>query len=132
MIESAISNEDELNEIEANAKIYIRNCQKKAWADFNAGIKSELDTAIKLVEGTQKPELIHLASQLKSSVDPSRKDVIAMVRNAIRLLRHDHSESKKLILDWYSQQHDQIFDRYNSKLFTGSSDSPLNINSIKF
>jgi pyruvate/2-oxoglutarate/acetoin dehydrogenase E1 component/TPP-dependent pyruvate/acetoin dehydrogenase alpha subunit len=131
MIESAISNEDELNEIEANAKIYIRNCQKKAWADFNAGIKSELDTAIKLVEGTQKPELIHLASQLKSSVDPSRKDVIAMVRNAIRLLRHDHSESKKLILDWYSQQHDQIFDRYNSKLFTGSSDSPLNINSIK-
>jgi len=131
MIESAISNEDELNEIEANAKIYIRNCQKKAWADFNAGIKSELDTAIKLVEGTQKPELIHLASQLKSSVDPSRKDVIAMVRNAIRLLRHDHSESKKLILDWYSQQNDQIFDRYNSKLFTGSSDSPLNINSIK-
>ena len=131
MIESAISNEEELNEIEANAKIYIRNCQKKAWADFNAGIKSELDTAIKLVEGTQKPELIHLASQLKSSVDPSRKDVIAMVRNAIRLLRHDHSESKKLILDWYSQQHDQIFDRYNSKLFTGSSESPLNINSVK-
>jgi pyruvate/2-oxoglutarate/acetoin dehydrogenase E1 component/TPP-dependent pyruvate/acetoin dehydrogenase alpha subunit len=131
MIESAISTEDELNEIEANAKIYIRNCQKKAWADFNAGMTSELDAAIKLVENTQKPELIQLASQLKASIDPSRKDVIAMVRNAIRLLRNDHSESKKLILDWYSQQHEQIFDRYNSKLFTGSSDSPLNLSSVE-
>jgi pyruvate/2-oxoglutarate/acetoin dehydrogenase E1 component len=54
-----------------------------------------------------------------------------MVRNAIRLLRNDHSESKKLILDWYSQQHEQIFDRYNSKLFTGSPDSPLNLSSVQ-
>jgi pyruvate/2-oxoglutarate/acetoin dehydrogenase E1 component/TPP-dependent pyruvate/acetoin dehydrogenase alpha subunit len=131
MIESAISTEDELNEIEANAKIYIRNCQKKAWAEFNSGMKSELDAAISLVEKTQKTELVQLASQLKTSIDPSRKDVIAMVRNAIRLLRHDHSESKKALLDWYSQQHDQIFDRYNSKLFTGSKDSPLNLDELK-
>jgi len=109
MIESAISTEDELNEIEANAKIYIRNCQKKAWAEFNSGMKSELDAAISLVEKTQKTELVQLATQLKTSIDPSRKDVIAMVRNAIRLLRHDHSESKKALLDWYSRQHDLDF-----------------------
>jgi len=131
MIETAISTEKELNEIEANAKIYIRNCQKKAWAEFNSGMKSELETAIKLVEDTQKPELVQLATVLKASIDPSRKDVIGMVRNAIRLLRHDHSEPKKTLLDWYSQQHDQIFDRYNSKLFTGSQDSPLNLDGIK-
>ncbi|MDP3561764.1 MAG: thiamine pyrophosphate-dependent enzyme [Legionellaceae bacterium] len=131
MIESAISSEEELNEIEENAKIYIRNCQKKAWAEFNAGMKSELEIAIKLVEDTQKPELIQIAKQLKISIDPSRKDVIAMVRNAIRLLRNDHSEPKKALQDWYSEQHDQIFDRYNSKLFTGSKDSPLNLGGLK-
>ena len=131
MIESAISTEQELNELEANAKIYIRNCQKKAWAEFNAGMKSELDATINLLVNTQKAELIELANQLKSSIDPSRKDVIATVRSAIRLLRHDRSESKYALLDWYSQQHEQIFDRYNSKLFTGSEESPLNLTGIR-
>jgi pyruvate/2-oxoglutarate/acetoin dehydrogenase E1 component len=130
MIESAISTEEELNEIEITAKTYIRDCQKKAWADFNAQMKVELDSVVEIIQGTNDQELIQTANALKESVDPSRKDVTALVRHAIRMLRNEHSEAKQHLQFWYQQQHDSNFERYNSKLFTGSSESPLHVKAI--
>src|SRR6185312_519929 len=46
IIESAIANEEELNELEATAKKYVRECQREAWSDLSAEIKTELDNAI--------------------------------------------------------------------------------------
>ncbi len=130
MIESAIASEEELNDIELTAKTYIRDCQKKAWADFNAGMRIELETAVQLIEGSQNAELIHAAKALAASVDPSRKDVIGLVRKAIRNLRNDNSDARAKLVSWYEEQAEAIFDRYNSKLFTGSAESPLNIQVI--
>ena len=131
MIESAISTDEELDEVEANAKIYIRNCQKKAWADFNVVMKEELDVVVSLIKDTQHSDLINQALALKASVDPSRKDIIGLLRLAIRTLRHDHSIAKTALLNWYQEQHESNFDRYNSKLFTESEDSPMHIRGIK-
>ena len=130
MIESAIATEEELNEIEITAKAYIRDCQKKAWADFNVLMKLELDSVVELIQGTTNQELIKTANALKESVDPSRKDITGLVRLAIRMLRNEHSEAKQHLQFWYQQQHDSNFERYNSKLFTGSSESPLHVKAI--
>lgn len=131
MIESAIADEEELNQLELTAKTYIRNCQKKAWADFNAGMKTEIDTAVSLIQNVKNDELVRAANALMTSIDPSRKDVISLVRHAIRTLRNDHSEPKNKLVNWYQQQHEANFERYNSKLFTGSAESPLNIKAIQ-
>lgn len=130
MIESAISTDEELTQLEVTAKLYIRDCQRKAWADFNSVVKTELEDAMKLLEKTQNAELIQFSKILKATVDPSRKDMISMVRKAIRILRDDNSESKNKLVNWYLQQHEANFDRYNSKLFTGTSESPLNIPAV--
>ena len=130
MIESAIATDEELTQLEVTAKAYIRDCQRKAWADFNAGIKTELETALKLLEDTQDNDLIHISKILKATVDPSRKDVISMVRKAVRTMRNDSSEAKNKLINWYLQQNDANFDRYSSKLFTGTSESPLNMTAV--
>ena len=130
MIESAIATDEELTQLEVTAKAYIRDCQRKAWADFNAGIKTELETALKLLEDTQDNELIHISKILKATVDPSRKDVISIVRKAVRTMRNDSSEAKNKLVNWYLQQNDINFDRYSSKLFTGTSESPLNMTAV--
>ncbi|MES3018658.1 MAG: thiamine pyrophosphate-dependent enzyme [Bacteroidota bacterium] len=127
MIESAVATDEELIELENTAKTYIKNCQKQAWADFNAKMKTELEVAADLIEKTGNDGLIAEARTLAASPEPSRKDVIALVRQAARRLRKDDSEAKNALLNWYNEQHDSIFDRYNSKLFTGSADSPLNV-----
>ncbi len=131
IIESAIASDEELTELETRAKVYIRDCQKKAWADFNAGMKAELEVAAALMQNTQNAELINAANALKTSIDLSRKDVIALVRHAIRILRHENSDAKNKLMSWYQDQHESIYDRYNSKLFTGSDESPLNIEVVK-
>lgn len=130
MIESAFTTDEELTELETTAKTYIKDCQKKAWGDFNAKVKNELQIAAKLVEDTLNEELISKSKALLASVDPSRKDVIAMVRQAVRVLRREKSDAKDNLLKWYSDQHDSNFDRYNSKLFTGSAESPMKVEII--
>jgi pyruvate/2-oxoglutarate/acetoin dehydrogenase E1 component/TPP-dependent pyruvate/acetoin dehydrogenase alpha subunit len=130
MIESAIASEEELTILESTAKTYIRDCQKKAWADFNSSMKSELETVHQIIQGSNHQELINEVNSLMASIDPSRKDVIAMVRRAIRVLRNDHSEAKKGLQNWYSEQYESNFERYNSKLFTESDESPLHIEGL--
>lgn len=130
MIESAIATEEELDELEAAAKTYIRDCQKQAWLDFNSSMKSELETVQQIIQGTSNQELIDQVNALKASIDPSRKDVFGMLRHALRVLRNDQSDAKKNLQNWYAQQHESNFERYNSKLFTESAESPLHIKGI--
>lgn len=131
MIETAVATDEELTEIEATAKIYIRDCQKKAWADFNAEMKNELRLAAKLVGDTGNGDLIDKAKVLLASADPSRKDIIGLVREAARVLRKESSPAKDELLKWYAEQHESNFNRYSSRLFTGSSDSPMDIEVVK-
>lgn len=130
MIESAIATDEELSEIEAKAKVYIRECQKQAWADFNAVMKTELQSAAELIDNTGDAGLMEKTKALKSTIDPSRKDVISLVRDAIRTLRNDQSEAKSKLIGWYNDQQDSIYDRYNSKLFTGTAESPSRIKEL--
>lgn len=131
MVESAIASDEELDELEANAKSYVRDCQKQAWIDFNASMKLELEDLSKIIQESGNQDLIKQLESLKSNIDTSRKDVIGLVRYALRVFRQDQSAIKKKLQDWYLGQHDSIFDRYNSKLFTGSAQSPLNIKAIE-
>lgn len=131
MIESAVATDEELIELENTAKAYIKNCQKQAWADFNAMMKMELEVAAGLIEKTGNDELIADVRALAASQEPSRKDVISIVRRAARRLREDGSEAKNNLLKWYDDQQESIFDRYNSKLFTGSADSPFNVTVVE-
>ena len=130
MLDSAISTDEELTELENTAKIYVRDCQKKAWLDFNVAIKDEAESACQLLNASDQEEIKFLAQVLKSTTDPSRKDIIGTVRKALRLMRADHSSAKNELLSWYRQENEQNFERFNSKLFTDTIDSPMNIKSV--
>jgi pyruvate/2-oxoglutarate/acetoin dehydrogenase E1 component/TPP-dependent pyruvate/acetoin dehydrogenase alpha subunit len=130
MIESAIANDEELDELENTARIYVRDCQKQAWNDFNASIKTEAKELDALLLNINKPEVSTLAQNLRAMVDMSRKDVISTARTAIRLLRQESSDAKQALVNWYKDQIGINHDRYNSKLHTGSADSPLNVPAV--
>lgn len=124
MIESAIATDEELTELETTAKTYIRDCQKQAWANFNAQMQQELKEVVQLVGETGNELLIGKAKALVANQDTSRKDVIGLIREAARVLRNDRTEAKTRLMQWYAAQHDSNFDRYNSKLFSDTADSP--------
>jgi len=132
MIESAVSTEEEMDELEATAKKYVRECQREAWTDMGAEILVELEQVADLIEqlaeesnaGDQLQEII---SSLKAVIDPGRGDVIAAGRKALRLTVKEKLYSRQSLINWLKQEESKNNERFNSKLFSGTMQSPLNV-----
>ncbi|MBK0379136.1 alpha-ketoacid dehydrogenase subunit alpha/beta [Mucilaginibacter segetis] len=130
MIESAIATSEEIDELEANAKKHVRECQREAWADLENEIKSENITAVHLIQqmanqSSKKDDLIAVTTSLQTCIDPGRKDTIATVRKALRLTPHEQTEERQALLNWLADENIKNTERFNSKLFTGTPQSPL-------
>ena len=124
MLDAQMITEEELNEIEQSAKDYVRDCQKKALNEFLSTIHEEKQLAVQLLNAIAVPEVQALAQELSKIADASRKEVYSTVRKAIRLLKGQNSESKTALMNWYQAQSLSNADRYNSKLFSESNQSP--------
>ncbi|HTI59301.1 alpha-ketoacid dehydrogenase subunit alpha/beta [Mucilaginibacter sp.] len=135
MIESAITTEEEMAELEAAAKKYVRECQKEAWNDLLAEVNIELNQVAGLIQELANESLAGdvlktIVSELKSVVDPGRKDVIAAGRKALRLTVKEKLYARQALINWLKLEDDRNNERFNSKLFTGTLQSPLNIPAV--
>lgn len=128
--ESAIADDQELDELEALAKKYVRDCQREAWDDLGAEIKSELDDAEALIvavaqQSEAKHELMEVAEALRACVDPGRKDVATAIRKSLRLTINERSAEKQELAQWLAVENEKNKERFNSKLFSDTQFSPL-------
>ncbi len=134
MLETAVASAEELDQIEENSKKFVRECQKEAWSDFNAPIKSTISEALDLLEKCQSEspntDLQKHVNALKTAIDPSYKDVISEVRKVLRKFRNIHSAAKNDLLFWYKEQQDINEDRFNSYLFNQTNSSALAVEEI--
>ena len=135
MIASAIATEAEMDEIEATAKKYVRDCQRQVWNDLSEGIIKELNEASHLIESlaqvvAAQDELLLLASNLRECVDPGRKDAVGAIRRALRLTLKDDVYQREALISWLADEHTKNKERYNSKLFSETLRSPLNIEKV--
>lgn len=136
MISSAIASAEELDVIEQEAKKYVRACQKEVWEAFNNPIKAEIAEVATMLEtlaghSSASSEILNLVTQLKSTVDTIRKDILVAVRKSIRLTRNEDSDARRNLLIWLNQYNHQNFDRYNSYLFTNTEHSAMNVAEVK-
>ena len=135
MVASAIATDAELNELEANAKIYVRSCQKKVWNELCDDITKELNDAAKLIENlaANVPEyegLMAIIGQLRGLVDPGRKDVFSAVRKTLRITARHNNRQRQDLISWFGDESVKNEERYDSRLFSGTFASPLKINSV--
>jgi pyruvate/2-oxoglutarate/acetoin dehydrogenase E1 component/TPP-dependent pyruvate/acetoin dehydrogenase alpha subunit len=132
MIESAIATDEIITEIEETAKKFVRETQREAWNEFLAAIKVEKDQAVALIVSVSNgnPIINKIASQLSSTPDALRKEVISSVRKTLRLTASQDSPERKALLDWYSAQDVINEDRYHTKLFTEGGESPSKVAQI--
>ncbi|WP_423147129.1 alpha-ketoacid dehydrogenase subunit alpha/beta [Rubrolithibacter danxiaensis] len=127
VLESAIATEEELSQLEQDARQYVRQCQKEAWNECNAPITEELNELQQILKESNDERLTGLSQQLKAVAMPTRRDLLETVRKAIRLLRFESSESRTQLLAWHKKHMELNAERYNSKLFTETIDSPANV-----
>ena len=135
MIASAISTEEELNELENEAKRYVRECQREAAAELLDIIKAELLEASQLIDAvanqvTLKDEILNISSALRSSYDAGRKDVISAIRKTLRLTVYENVSERQTLLNWLNGEMVKNNERFNSKLFSETPQSPLNVSVV--
>ncbi|MEJ6979393.1 thiamine pyrophosphate-dependent enzyme [Pedobacter sp. P351] len=131
VLESAVATEEELAEIENEAKKYVKECQKTAWDAFHNVLIREAREAAELLSSFNRDDFDRLAAPLRTNKEVIRTDVFMAIRKAVRYLANDNSEAKQNLLNWYHKHLDLNRERYNSKLFTQSLESPFNVPVIK-
>ncbi|HEY9002058.1 MAG TPA: thiamine pyrophosphate-dependent enzyme [Mucilaginibacter sp.] len=136
MIESAIATEEEIDELEATAKKYVRNIQKEAWNDFAGEINEEIRQVSALIEqvaaqSQNSAKLKDVVSELKATVDPGRKDAISAGRKTLRITVKEKLSSRQDLINWLNAERVKNDERFSSKLFTDTAASPLNVPVVK-
>ncbi len=135
LIETALANADELTEIEAGAKEYVRNSRNKAWEKYQAPIKEATEKAIELVRGMMVNDmekynhLQKLATELQSNKEPLRRDIFRMLSMAMETA--PNSPSTEEIRTFYTEQLSDNRKLYNSDLYNEGPKSALKVEEIK-
>ncbi len=129
ILNSSIASADELDKIEAEAKLRVREAKNNAWKSFNAPIKDELNIALSLLNELSGVE--ELISELKSTIDPTRKDAISIARKALWLTSGENSEARKKLSAWVKAQLSLNSERYSSSLHSETNFSALKVSSVE-
>src|SRR6185503_17437568 len=135
MISSAIATEAEMDDLEAAAKKHVRDVQRQVWNELADDIRVELNEAARLIDKLAEhspaaEELAKVAAELRECVDPGRKDAVGAIRKALRLTVKENSLQKQQLVNWLADETQKNSARYNSKLFSGTPHSPLNVQQV--
>ena len=135
ILESEIATAEELETIEKEAKKQVSVEKREAWNEFLADLKQDVNTVLpllnKLVSESSNGTFIQkIADDLKSEMNPIRKDVISAAKKVLRYMRSETSATKTELINWLKQSDTINFDRYSSHLYSESSQSAMNIDRI--
>ncbi|WP_282135793.1 alpha-ketoacid dehydrogenase subunit alpha/beta [Seonamhaeicola maritimus] len=136
MIESGISTNEELVEIERIIKREVREAKKNAWNTFLRPIlkdKTELVAILTQLIGKSANGVF--ISKLKDNVatvdEPTRKDLLSNARKALRYTIGETSNEKQKLAQWI----DRIFEttqlRFSSHLYSETGHSNTRIKEVK-
>ncbi|WP_179414868.1 alpha-ketoacid dehydrogenase subunit alpha/beta [Mucilaginibacter sp. E4BP6] len=132
MIATAIATPEDLDQMEAEAKKYVRECQREAWNELADIITVELNETAKDLEALAdvsafRDDLMEIAAELHSCVDPGRKDIVSATRKALRLTVNEDSAERRALQAWLKDEISKNDIRYNTKLFSNTIESPLKV-----
>jgi len=114
LIANGLASEDELSEIETDAKLHVRASKSRAWENYIKPIKQQVEKAVQLVSAvhTKNAEanavVKKMLSELQGLREPMRRDVMKALRLILQYvpdatgLRAYYKELKKLSEDLYS------------------------------
>lgn len=135
MLEKGIASQEELEEIQKEAKKIVRDGKAAAWKAFIDPIKKDRDHAVKLLSeaangSSVAEELQQLTKELSANPEPIRKDIMNTLRKAIRILRQDNTSAKDGLIAWYKEIAEDNSRKYSSHLYSESDQSPLKIEEV--
>jgi 2-oxoisovalerate dehydrogenase E1 component len=129
--DKGIASEDELDQLEKDAKKEVREGQKAAWKAFRASIDQDLDKVMELISAVESASknsdaVASIKKQLKQRMNPLRKDIFSAAKQTLRAVRGEQFSAKQKLIDWLGEQEELSKERYDSNVLSETELSPLN------
>ena len=135
IIENALGSEDEVAEIERQAKQEVKQSRDLAWQKYQVPIKLQVNRTSDLLNSLaesipDQAQLIkRVASTLTSNREPLRRDVMKALYDAIDIA--GNNDKVFWTRDYYNDLLRENKELYNSRLYNEGSKSALKVEAIK-
>lgn len=130
-----LATEEELAQIAQEAKAYVNEQKKEAWALFTQDLKKDLDQAAAVLESlaSESPNGVFIKKEieaLQKTMNPIRKDIFNTVRKVLRMVRSENSAAKTALISWLKQETASNYNRYSDYLYSNSENSALKVQEV--
>lgn len=131
LVENNLSNEEELFQIETEAKETVRSSRKEAWEEYLFPIMQQAVQTIAIMQellpfASHPAHVTELINQLQNNKEPNRRDVMSALFKAINLSKQSSTAS-----NYYKELQQQNQQLYNSYLHTQNKGSAMNVQEVK-
>ncbi|HLZ88360.1 MAG TPA: thiamine pyrophosphate-dependent enzyme [Puia sp.] len=134
IIDNALASEDELNDIETEAKESVRNSRNLAWEKYQSPIRIQVTRSAELIRemAHDSPDhaepLLKLATALASNREPGRKEVLQTLHEAIGVAG---SAAARKALAYYKELKTENEALYNTHLYHEGARKILQVPEVK-
>jgi pyruvate/2-oxoglutarate/acetoin dehydrogenase E1 component/TPP-dependent pyruvate/acetoin dehydrogenase alpha subunit len=130
LIENTLATEEELSDIQDEAREYVKNGKQRAWEKYISPIQQQVATTIDLFNATgiNSPELKIIIKELTINREPMRRDVLKALAKAIDIVSEEHLPA---IRNYYEELKKLNAGLYNTFLYNQGPKSALNVSGIK-
>lgn len=135
ILKKELATEEELDQIQKDAKKRARDAKKTALQEFLKPIKAEKAEAMKLMEpvvaaSANKAFLNKDIKELSDNKEPLRKDIMVLVKKVLRSTRNEQSNERDQLLNWFRNYDQTSKDRYDKHLHSESDLSATNVKTV--
>jgi pyruvate/2-oxoglutarate/acetoin dehydrogenase E1 component/TPP-dependent pyruvate/acetoin dehydrogenase alpha subunit len=130
IVENTLASEEELNDIQDEAREYVKNGKQKAWEKYISPIQAQVAKTVELFNATaiKDPEIKNIISELTINREPMRRNVLKALSKALDII---NDEDPSAIRDYYMELKKLNAGLYNTFLYNEGPKSALNVAPIK-
>jgi pyruvate/2-oxoglutarate/acetoin dehydrogenase E1 component/TPP-dependent pyruvate/acetoin dehydrogenase alpha subunit len=133
ILANALADENELDDIETDAKKSVKESRNQAWEKYINPIKSQVNEVISLLKNTSgneqnKPIIQKLIAELTELRDPNRKDVMKALATVTNLFSADSTSEIK---NYYEKLKEENKELFNSFLYNEGPKSALKVSPVQ-
>ena len=126
---------EELDELEKVAKNNAKQAKSIAWKAYTADIKKDVEDVTNLIgkaalSSSNKNKIDGIVSSISKELNPEKSHIVRSAKQALRQLRRENTEEKVNLENWLSNKLSEYEDQFNSKLYSSSTESSLNTETI--
>lgn len=136
IVETGIASQEEIDELEKQARDFAKAEQKAAWNSFLQPILDDRDKTASVLQNlsatsSKKEEIEAILNTLKNLGELNRKDIFTAINAALRITINENSSGRDELLKLLNLYTAQNNERYNSTVYSQSNQSALKVSEIK-